>query len=364
MIVLHYIPSIDETSGGLGAYMQLLTKGLGKLCELHVITHHSSRERTLEKCEIHYINNKWLPWNRTKKEFSKLLVDINPDIVHINGCWTPLCSMIAIWAKKTGFKIVYSPHGMLEPWILHRHYWTRKLPAILLYQKKAIGLSDTLHATAESEKSNLLAMKWNDRVQVIGNCIDVDSIFIKSSWKRQKVILFLSRVHVKKGINYLIEAVASLKDDMKDYIVKIAGAGSKKYISELKNMAEHLGVGRMVEFTGAVYGDAKFDLYREADVFVLPTHSENFGIVVAEALACGTPVITTKGAPWAELETKHCGWWTDLGSAPIKNALRLFLSTEEKELKLKGQNGRKLVEEKYSCNKIAQEFIEMYKKVI
>ena len=94
---------------------------------------------------------------------------------------------------------------------MKRHYWTRKLPALLLYQKEAVKNANRLHATAESEKENLLKLGYNDKIIVIANGVDVESIVMKQSWKRNKEILFLSRVHVKKGINFLVEAVAQLK---------------------------------------------------------------------------------------------------------------------------------------------------------
>lgn len=360
MKILHYIPSIDETSGGVGAYMQLLTRDLGALCELHVVTHRSENERKLEGCTVHYIANKWLPWNSCKSEFVHVLEAVKPDIVHVNCCWSPLCSMVTFWAKELGLKVVYTPHGMLEPWILHRHYWTRKLPALMLYQKRAIKYADLIHATAESEKDNLLKLGWNDRVRVIGNCVDVDNIKIKDDWKRKKKILFLSRVHVKKGINFLIEAAGELKSELEGYKIWIAGPGEEAYIAELKDLAKRNGVESMFEFIGSVFGDKKFDLYRKADIFVLPTHSENFGIVVTEALACGTPVITTKGTPWEELVSRNCGWWTEIGTTPTKEALSSFLKLSEDELESMGRNGRLLVEEEYSCQKIANEFMEMY----
>ena len=363
MTILHYIPSIDETSGGVGAYMQLLTRDLGALCELHVVTHRSGNERKLEGCHVHYISLKWLPWTTAKREFLDIVAVVHPDVVHVNCCWSPMCSLVTFWAKGKGIKVVYTPHGMLEPWIMKRHYWTRKMPALVLYQHRAIKLADLLHATAESEKGNLMALGWNKRIHIIGNCVNVDDIRMKSSWERRKCILFLSRVHVKKGINFLIESVAQLKDEMEDYVVKIAGPGEEAYINELKKLAERLDVGGMVEFVGSVYGDAKFDFYRDADLFVLPTHSENFGIVVTEALACGTPVITTKGTPWEELEPRHCGWWTDIGTEPLVKALKDFLSLNETQLEVMGRNGRKLVEEQYSSQKIAREFMEMYRQM-
>ena len=120
----------------------------------------------------------------------------------------------------------------------------------------------------------------------------------------------------------------------------------------------------MVDFCGGVYGEKKWELYRNADVFVLPTYSENFGIVIAEALASGTPVITTKGTPWEELNTVKCGWWTKIGSEPTKKALANFLSLSSYELKRMGINGRILVEEKYSTKKIANEMFNLYRKLI
>lgn len=431
MIILHYIPSIDKSSGGVGAYMQLLAKDLGKLCELHVVTHKSDDMLQLENCTLHFIPQNNNPFsNKSKKEFVEILDTIHPDIFHTNCCWLPQSARIAMWVKewntkqqqekqeenkngknsnsidgdiynesdsiegkhgltrikgidtdndkvnnKNGFegenysndrkeiKIVYSPHGMLEPWIMKRHYWTKKLPAILLFQKRGIKIADVIHSTADSEKDNLLKLGWNKNITVIGNCVDVDAIKMKKSWKRTKTILFLSRVHVKKGINFFIEAAASLRDELDGYRIKIAGPGDEAYVEELKALSVKLGVQDKVDFIGPVFGDKKFDLYREADLFVLPTHSENFGIVVAEALACGTPVITTKGTPWNELETEHCGWWTEIGAEATVEAVKDFLTKNEEELREMGENGRRLIEEKYDSKRIAKEFVEMYKSI-
>ena len=376
MKILHYIPSIDEKSGGVGAYMQLLTRDLGKLCELHVVTHKSDKMRELENCNLHFIPDNVNPLSSVgKSEFMQLLNQINPDVFHSNCCWRPMSAWTAMWAKKAGYKIVYTPHGMLEPWIMKRHYWTRKIPAILMFQRNGVSCADLVHATAESEKENLLRLGWNKNVMVIGNCVQVDKIPMKESWDRKKSILFLSRVHVKKGINFLIEAVAELKEELKDYTINIAGPGEESYFKELIAQATQFALNVIregntlssnnssptINFVGSVFGDAKFKMFRDADLFLLPTHSENFGIVVTEALASGTPVITTKGTPWHELETCHCGWWTEIGPQPLVRALKQFLQCSEDELKEMGCNGRKLVEERYSSDAIAEQFMEMYR---
>lgn len=387
MKILHYIPSIDRTSGGVGAYMQLLTVELGKLVELHVVTHREANPLNLENCTVHYIPKNNNPFSsRGKDEFVKLLDDIGPDVFHTNCCWLPMSARTAIWAKSLGYKVVYTPHGMLEPWIMKRHYWTKKLPAILLFQRRGMEVVDVIHSTADSEKANLMQLGWNKKIKVIPNCVQVEKIKLKTSWTRTKEILFLSRVHVKKGINFLIEAVARLKEEyaaeQKEFMISrciVAGEGDETYINELRDMAVRRGVGDIVDFVGGVYGKTKWEMFRKADVFVLPTHSENFGIVVAEALASGTPVITTKGTPWQEIEgftnevrsikspdvlsQGKCGWWTEIGTDATFQALKEFLQCSETELKEMGCNGRRLIEEKYSCKKIAKEMVDLYKTI-
>ena len=362
MKIIHYIPSIDRTSGGTTAYMQLLANELGKLVELHIVSHVSLNPVGIENSQIHYISFSVL--NGMKKEWQALLNKIQPDVIHVNCCWMPQCAFAQKWAQQLGYKVVLTPHGMLEPWIMKRHYWTKKVPALLLYQKNAVVKADYLHATAESEKENLVKLGYNRKIEVIANGIDIDNIVMKTSWERKKQILFLSRIHVKKGINHLIEAVAVMKDELKGYKINIAGEGEEDYIGELRQLASRLGVTDNIRFIGGIYGDKKWELFRNADLFVLPTHSENFGIVVAEALACGTPVITTKGTPWDELGTENCGWWIEVGIEPIINALRAFLQLSVGNLEQMGRNGRQLVEYKYSSQKMAEDMMLLYKTLI
>ncbi len=409
MKIVHYIPSIDRSWGGTSTFMQVLAKPLGKRAELHIVTHVSENPLVMENCEVHYIP-RYRPfsasWERAVREvldgcnpdvvhinccFSEnplvmencevhyipryrpfsasweravreVLDGCNPDVVHINCCWTPDCAMVQKLAQRYGYKVVLSPHGMLEPWIIHRHYYTRKLPALWLYQKEAVRKADCLHATAESERDNLLKLGYNAHVEVVGLGIDAESIVLKKSWKRTKQVLFLSRVHVKKGIHYLVEAVGVLREQLQGYKILVAGEGEPAYVDSLRQMIADRGLQDMIQLIGGVYGDEKWELFRSADFFVLPTHSENFGLAIAEALASGTPVITTVGTPWSDLNSSQAGEWIEIGTQPLVEALKRFLALPEEELERMGRNGRKLIETKYSAEVMAEKMMDVYRK--
>ena len=360
MKIMHYIPSIDRIAGGTSTYMQVLAKGLGELADVHIITHASENPLPIENCIIHNVSV-YNPINsRFKNEVSKLFDVIKPDLVHVNCCWMPACAFIQQMAQKRNIKVVLTPHGMLEPWIIKRHYWTRKLPALLLYQKAAIQNADCIQSAAESERDNLMKLGYNTNIKIVRLGIDADGIELKKSWKKTRQILFLSRVHVKKGINFLIEAASVLREELKGYKILVAGEGDADYVAAMKQMIGERGLQDIIQLIGGVYGDEKWRLFQSSDFFVLPTHSENFGLAIAESLASGTPVITTVGTPWNDLNETKSGAWIEIGTQPLIDTFRKFLALSDEELERMGRNGRKLIEEKYSSRVMAKEMMEVY----
>lgn len=360
MKIIHYIPSIDRTWGGTSTYMQVLAKPLGELAEVHILTHASDNPLPMENCRVHDIP-RFRPFSGAwKKTVVGLLNSIKPDVVHINCCWTPDCAMIQRLAQKQGYKVVLTPHGMLEPWIIKRHYWTRKVPALWLYQRAAIQKADSIQATAESERDNLLKLGYNSNIKVVKLGIDAESIAMKKAWKRTKQILFLSRVHPKKGVDFLVGAAAILRDQLKEYRIIIAGDGDADYIANFKMQIHEEGLDDIVQIVGGVYGEEKWHLFQTSDFFVLPTHSENFGLAIAESLASGTPVVTTVGAPWEDLNSSDAGACIDIGTQPLVDTLRKFITFSEEKLEQMGRNGRKLIESKYSAQVMAKQMMVLY----
>ena len=357
MKVLHYIPSLAASAGGVASYLSVLCEELGKLVELHVATsYESKREVKICNAIVHRISSGLTCYSSSKA----LLKELRPDVVHINGCWQPQLAFFQWAAQSLQIPVVLSPHGMLEPWIVRRHYWTRKWPAIQLYQRGLVKHADYLHATADTEKDNLLRLGWNASITVIPNAVSIEELPLKENWKIKRRIVFMSRLHVKKGLELLFEALSHLKPDLDSYEVIIAGEGEPDYVETLKKVALSFGLSEVVRFVGGVYGAEKVSLLQSADFFVLPTYSENFGIVVAEALACGTPVITTHGTPWKELEENECGWYIPVGVNALKKTLREAISVTEETIERMGRNGRRLVEKQYTDKSVASRFIEKY----
>jgi glycosyltransferase involved in cell wall biosynthesis len=222
-----------------------------------------------------------------------------------------------------------------------------------------------LHATSNSEATNLRHFFPDLPIAMIPLGIDLPPNSIFNSplpEKPKKTILFLSRIHEKKGLLNLVEAWARVQP--RNWELIIAGPNEKGYQGTIEKRIQDLKLTDTVSFLGEVVGYSKWELYRQADVFVLPTLSENFGIVVAEALACATPVITTKGAPWSELDTHRCGWWIEIGVTPLVETLQEAMLLSDEQRKEMGQRGRMLIESKYTWQQTTKQMLEVYRWVL
>ncbi|MDD4969966.1 MAG: glycosyltransferase [Paludibacter sp.] len=361
MKVIHFITSIDKSAGGTTVYMQLISKELKGLIDLVVVTGYSPNPVELPGIEVRFLDLSMFRFLRLEKEFLNLIKYEKPDIVHINGIWEPQTGLFQEMAQELWIKVVLTPHGMLEPYILSRHLLKKKI-ALALYQDRAIKNADYMLATAQTELDQFRKLGYTKPAVIIPNGIETADVKYKTEWMKVRNILFLSRVHPKKGLELLIEAVSLLEN--RNFKITIAGEGEPKYLESLKRLSIQYNVSHLFEFVGGIYGDDKWELYNQTDLFVLPTFSENFGIVVAEALATGIPVITTKGTPWQELETCQCGWWIDLTIQNLQNSLSEALNASPELLKSMGLRGQKLINEKYEIKAVAEKLKILYEKIL
>ena len=172
-------------------------------------------------------------------------------------------------------------------------------------------------------------------------------------------------IHPKKGVDILLHAWSQVMERHTEWRLSIVGTdaayGAKSdHLERMKTLAATLGLKR-VQFSDPSYGEAKWAVYREADLFVLPTHSENFGMTVAESLAAGTPVIATKGAPWESLEAHQSGWWINVGIESLVVALENAMQHSRRELAERGENGRQWMESEFSWRSVAEKMDLTYR---
>lgn len=360
MKVIHTISSIDKSSGGTSSYMQLLAGELTKYASITILTTKSPNPLTLAEGVPIVFKNKTSYLGTFLRNPEEI------DLFHGNGLWQLPVHKMSIAARLANKPYIISPHGMLEPWALGVNKWKKDI-ALKLFQDRDLRRASCIHATASSEAENIRNLGFGNPLAVIPNGINLNEFFVNSVSQetRKKTMLFLSRIHPKKGIELLIEAWSSLNKSLKEnWKVEIAGMGEITYIETLIRLIRKKNLSDEIKIIGPLFGGEKISAYQRCNLFVLPTYSENFGIVVAEALASRKPVITTKGTPWKELDTHHAGWWIDVGVEPLVMALNEALSLPESERRVMGNNGRKLVEEKYSIEFVAMQMITLYEWIL
>lgn len=374
MKILHYINTLDRSFGGTTTYMQMLALSLRSKAELVFVADASPNPVEISGAKVIFMQSKWYSRSRYKKEWIAILDAEKPDVVHINTIWLPQCAWAQLWAEQKGYKCALTVHGMLEPWIVNRNRWKKKL-GMIFFQRRQLQTALWQTVTAMEEREHVLqyyssesiadASKLNIDVIPIG--IDSESIARKCASQKvdgEKYILFLSRIHPKKGIEILLEALCRVREKIAGYKVKIAGEGDSDYVEKLKNFCSENNLNNIVEFVGGIYGDGKWRLISNASVLVLPTYSENFGLVVAEAMSASVPVITTNTTPWQILADTDSGWCIPVGVEHVADALADFASLSADELQQKGRNAFSVISREYSLGMMGEKLMSFYKKML
>lgn len=283
------------------------------------------------------------------------------DVIHLTSTYNfPVLPTLAL-ARLMNKPVVWSPRGALQATAQWDEAPNKRLKSALEVVYRLVRSQKTvLHVTAEEERSYSLTRIPGINSVIIKNSVEIPEIDIdKRQWKigGNVNLTFLSRIHEKKGIERLLTALSELPEHFK---LDVYGAGEQRYLNHLRRMVSGLGIKGRVKFLGHVDGQAKTNAFLNADIFVLPTHSENFGIVIAEALAHGVPTITTKNAPWAEIESRESGLWIDDDTQSLVSAIQ---SLSGKDLEQVGRNGRRWMEQSFSPSIMGDQFAELYKSV-
>jgi glycosyltransferase involved in cell wall biosynthesis len=294
------------------------------------------------------------------------------DVLHLHTPWLESNRQFADLAARHGLPYLVSIHGMLDDWSMAQKSLKKRL-YLALVGRRFLNRAARVHCTAEAELAQ--ASKWfaNSRTAVLPYLVDLAPFetlpgpaaglaLLPPGQRELPKLLFLSRLHEKKGVDVLLRAAAQLRDAGRKFTVMIAGTGDATYERTLKDLVAQLRLQEIVYFLGLITGQTKVSLYKSADVFVLPTQQENFGLVLIESLACGTPVVTTRGTDiWHELEQAG-GVIAEPTPEAIARAIARLLD-DPAERARRGERGRQWTFQTLAVAPLAERYEALYREV-
>ena len=293
-----------------------------------------------------------------------------PRLVHFHGLWQFRHGWMSHWCREHDVPYVVSPHGMLEPWAWAHKKW-KKWPYYHLVERFHLQGAERVLATSALEAEHLAAFVPEEQICTIplavmedaGPCYE--SARQERGWKTDETVLvYLSRLHEKKGMHVLLKSLAALPSSRTHNLrLVVVGDGPPEYRDRLRRIErEHTKDLPPVDWMGGVWGEERWSYLQGADLFCLPTHSENFGLVVLEACQVGTPVLTTTGTPWGFLEEWDSGVIAEAEVSSVRAALERYLSS----FSWTDTDRRQLAErtrDRFGLNTVGPQYAELYRRV-
>ena len=297
------------------------------------------------------------------------------DVLHLHVPWDPICVQLSRIARQAGVPYVVGIHGMLDDWSMEQKALKKRM-YLAVKGRRFLEQAAAVHCTAQAERDQ--SKKWypNGRPVVLPLIFDLEEYVdlpgpqlareafasvIPST--NEPVLLFLSRLHPKKRVDLLIEAAGELRRRGVAFKLLIAGTGDDPYEAQLRELVKERGLTEQVAFVGFVTGKEKVSLYQAAHLFVLPTHQENWGFVLIESLACGTPLITTKGVDiWPELESTGGAVIADASPTAIADAVAQLLADDQRRQAM-GVKGRDWVLENLTVERVLDRYEQLYREI-
>ena len=295
--------------------------------------------------------------------FKKLFI-LKPQIVDIQGLWssTSIFNLIYYFYTKTPY--IVTPRGMLEKWALKQSYIKKKL---FYFSIEKIHLKNAAYLRATSNLEALTFMKLGfkkNKIINISNSIQIPRLKKKLKTKnKKKRLLFLSRLHPKKGLVELLNSWKIIQNKYTDWELLICGYNENNYKKEIIKLIKNLNLQRII-LKDFVTGKEKEDVYSSSDLFILLSHSENFGLSIAESLSYRIPVITTTNTPWKKLNKYKCGWCIKLNIKSVTSTLEKAFSLSKKKRLLMGKRGRNWMIKDFSDQSIGIKMHSVYKKIL
>ena len=302
------------------------------------------------------------------KNVYKFLQKTEYELYHANTLWLYTTHATCYHARMIGKPYMLSTHGMLYPTALKKSRWKKKIIGSLWFNED-IMKANCIHTTCHEEMEYVRAYGYKGPIAVIPNPVVIPQE-VKLSFRDEnsryriqskKQIGFLGRLDPIKKVENIIYAIALLKDEeIKQLSLQIIGKFNEDYEAFLRTEVQRLNLEDSVNFVGFVSGLEKYERLSQISALMVPSEQENFGMIVPEALICGTPVYASLGSPWRELVEHNCGWWKDNEPQTIADVIREILYMDYSQIREMGIRGRQLVEEKYEQHKVAGMMRDLY----
>lgn len=362
MKVLQTISSLNAGSGGTSTCTYELVSAMnaaGFPVDLLTLRPASSADRMLgEEVFIKAYQHDAQTPLAFSRNLRRALAENDYALYHTNGLWMDVNHATCTHARKVGKPYIISPHGMLYPQALAISSWKKKL-MLTLGHKRDLEQAACIHVTCKQEMEHSRAFGLKQSIAVIPNPVQIPSYLNKLQKSDDGIfrVGFLGRFHPIKNIESIIRAWANLQ--LSDAELLLYGDGAPEYVESLRNMVNSTNAPN-VRFMGFVNGREKYEALAQLDILCAPSHQENFGMSIAEALLAGTSVIASLGTPWEELNTHHCGWWRDNSVSTLSECIKEAQSLSSSELQAMGERGKQLILSSYSSAKVAQMMYQLY----
>ncbi|MFM7291816.1 MAG: glycosyltransferase [Planctomycetia bacterium] len=382
MRVLHVITGLWKDTGGPSEVIPAVCAAMADAgAEVTLATLAGDTAQAVDDCEASGVRVlKLAPTLRHTIWYSRQLhrrigrFAADHDIVHIHGIWQFPDWAAAAAARRAGVPYVITPHGSLQPARLRKSRLKKRASAVLA-DRAMLNQADCLHATAADEAEAFRLFGYRGPIALIPNGITppapidagrADALVeaCRHAYPEtlgRRILLFLSRIEPIKGVTTLARAWVECAREFPDWHLVIVGPDERGHVQEVQAILRDGGVLDRTTITGTLLGDRKTGFYLASDVFILPTISENFGLVIGEALAHRLPVITTTGAPWPGIVERRCGWWVDPAPAAVLAAMREALGTPREALAAMGGRGAAWITTDFTWAAEAQALLETYR---
>lgn len=376
MHIAHIVPTLDESYGGTAITALNLGESQAKIGEQ--VSYWATGEKkssqgvVAAKDSVFLYRTQWPHrWFRSSGFVRGLKERIDSiDILQTHGIWQYTSYAAAKIARKADVPYIIRPTGVfMHSW---RYQTAKKQIYSYLFGNRMIKGAACFHVASEQEAEGCKAAGFRIPITIVPNGVnpkdfeDLPEPFeIEEKWpvfKDRLVVLFLSLISPVKGLDQCLPAIKSIIETgkYKELLFVIAGPDYHGYRSIVEGSVKNNDLESHVLFTGMVKGKEKIGLFRRADIFILPSYSENFGLVVAEALACGTPVITTTGTPWKAIENIEAGFWVPPERNAFFEAFQHLLDKSEDVREAMGSRGREYILKNYTWENAAHKMIKVY----